>query len=133
MYPFALWRQIAILGGCFLWLTGCAPTIVGPTLPSGYRVRLPETSQTLRLHPLPLTVQVTDANGMPAEDVEVYFHVPPQWAAQVQIDPPRVATQQGQATTILRARTAGQIDIAITVEDRTAIVPVVVLGDVPRF
>lgn len=133
MYPLVLWRRIALLGGCCLWLAGCSPTIVGPTMPSGYRIRLPETSQTLRLHPLPLTVQVTDARGMPANDVEVSFRVPPQWAAQVYLDPPQVITQQGQATTTLRAQVAGRIDIEISVEDRTATVPVVILGDSPRF
>ncbi len=130
--PCTRWRTtIALIGSCLL--AGCAPTIMGPTAPSGYRVRLPETSQTLRSHPLALTVRVTDASGAPAEDVEVHFHVPSQWAAQVHIDPPRVSTQQGQATTTLRARTAGQIAVEITVEDHTASVPVVVLGDAPRF
>jgi hypothetical protein len=130
--------QAAVLGClllalCLLGSGGCRPTIIGPTQPSGYRLTLPETSQTLRLHPLTLTVRVTDASGMPAEDVPVHFRVLPEWATVAEISPPTVTTRQGQAAATFRARTAGQMMVEVMVEDLTRAIPIVVLGDGPRF
>src|SRR5512134_585146 len=105
---------------CGLLATGgCRPTIVGPTQPSGYRLTLPETSQTRRLQPLTLTVHVTDVSGMPVDDVPVHFHVPPHWQTVAEISPPTVTTRQGRASATFRARTAGDIAVEITVEDLT--------------
>ncbi len=114
-------------------LGSCQPTVLGPTTPSGYRVVLPEASQTLRAHPLALTVRVSDAAGNPVDEVLVHFRIPETWAARAQVDPPTVATRQGQATTTFRARAAGQMVVQITVEDRTVDIPITVLGDTPRF
>jgi len=119
--------------GCVGLLSGCQPTVIGPTTPSGYRVVLPEASQTIRAHPLPLTVQVRDAAGQPVDEVLVEFQLPDTWATRAQIDPPRVATRQGQATTTFRARATGQLMVHITVEDRTMAVPITVVGEAPRF
>jgi len=116
-----------------LVLEGCRPTVLGPTTPSGYRIELPEASQALRSHPLALTVRVSDTEGKPVDEVRVYFRVPDAWADRAQVDPPTVATRQGQATTTFRARTPGQLMVQITVEDRTANIPITVLGDTPRF
>ena len=116
-----------------LVLGSCQPTVLGPTTPSGYRVVLPETSQTVRSHPLPLTVRVSDASGQPVDEVLVHFRVPDAWASRAQVDPPIVATRQGQATTTFRARAAGQLMVQITVEDRTVDIPITVVGDTPRF
>ena len=127
-------RWFAVLGiGWGLLLGSCHPTVLGPTTPSGYRVVLPEASQVLRMHPLALTVRVSDAAGQPVDDVLVHFCVPETWASRAQVDPPTVATRQGQATTMFRGRTAGQMLVQITVEDRTVDVPITVLGDTPRF
>jgi hypothetical protein len=101
--------------------------------PSGYQVRLPEASQTLRLRPLALTVRVSDAAGQPVDDVEVHFRVPAAWARQAAMDPPTVVTRNGQATSTFHARSSGQMAVEITVEDRTDTVPIVVLGEAPRF
>ena len=114
-------------------LGSCQPAVLGPTTPSGYRVVLPEASQTLRAYPLALTVRVRDTAGRPVDEVLVHFHIPDAWAARAQVDPPTVATRQGQATTTFRARTAGQMVVQITVEDRTVNIPITVLGDTPRF
>jgi hypothetical protein len=114
-------------------LGSCQPTILGPTVPSGYRVVLPDASQTLRATPLALTVRVHDAAGQPVDEVLVHFHIPDAWAARAQVDPPTVATRQGQATTTFRAQAAGRTVVQITVEDRTADIPITVLGDTPRF
>ena len=116
-----------------LVLGSCQPTVLGPTTPSGYRVVLPETSQTVRSHPLPLTVRVSDTSGQPVDEVLVHFRVPDAWASRAQVDPPTVATRQGQATTTFRARAAGQLMVQITVEDRTVDIPITVVGDTPRF
>jgi hypothetical protein len=116
-----------------LVLVSCQPTVMGPTTPSGYRVVLPEASQTMRSHPLPLTVRVSDASGQPVDEVLVHFRVPDAWASRAQVDPPIVATRQGQATTTFRARAAGQLMVHITVEDRTVDIPITVMGDTPRF
>src|SRR4029434_9896666 len=116
-----------------LFLGSCQPTVLGPTTPSGYRLVLPEASQALRSHPLALTVRVSDMAGKAVDEVLVHFRVPDAWATRAQVDPPTVATRQGQATTTFRARTAGQMMVQITVEDRTADIPVTVLGDTPRF
>jgi hypothetical protein len=107
--------------------------VLGPTTPSGYRVILPEASQALRLHPLVLTVRVTDANGHMIDDVPVHFHIPQTWAAIAEVTPASVTTQQGQASTTFRARAAGQMAVEITVEDRTDTVRITVLGETPRF
>lgn len=129
---YSLW----LLGSLSIWcagLSGCAPTSMGPTTPSGYRVTLPEASQTLRMQSLPLTVRVSDEAGKLVDDVPVHFRLPADWASKAVITPPSVVTQQGQATATLRARTAGQIMVEITVEDQTALVPIAVVGDAPRF
>lgn len=126
------WFAILVVG-CGLLLGSCHPTVLGPTTPSGYRVVPPETSQALLMHPLVLTVRVSDARGQPVDEALVHFHVPETWAGRAQVDPPTVATRQGQATTTFRARTAGQLVVQITVEDRTVDVPITVLGETPRF
>ena len=126
------WFAVFVVGWSLL-LGSCHPTVLGPTTPSGYRVVLPEASQALRMHPLALTVRVTDVAGQPVDDVLVHFHVPETLASRAQVDPPTVATRQGQATTMFRGRTAGQMLVQITVEDRTVDVPITVLGDTPRF
>ena len=116
-----------------LVLVSCQPTVLSSTTPSGYRVVLPEASQTLRSHPLPLTVHVSDAAGQPVDEVLVQFRIPATWATRAQVDPPIVATRQGRATTTFRARTPGQLMVQITVEDRTVDIPITVVGDTPRF
>jgi hypothetical protein len=122
-----------MLACCLCVTGGCRPTIVGPTQPSGYRVTLPETSQTLRSHPLTLTVRVTDASGMPLEDIPVHVRIPPDWATVAEISPPTVTTRQGQASATFRARTAGYMVVEVTVEALTQAIRIVVLGDSPRF
>src|SRR5574341_1565500 len=126
------WLALLVVGWGLL-LGSCHPTILEPTTPSGYRVVLPEASQTLRMHPLALTVRVSDAAGQPVDDVLVHFHLPETWASRARVDPPTVATRQGQATTTFRARTAGQMMVQITVEDRTVDVPITVLGETPHI
>lgn len=116
-----------------LFLGSCQPTVLGPTTPSGYRVELPEASQALRSHPLALTVRVSDMAGQPVDEILVHFRVPDAWTTRAQVDPPTVATRQGQATTTFRARASGQLMVQITVEDRTANIPITVVGDTPRF
>ena len=116
-----------------LVLGSCQPTVLGPTTPSGYLLVLPEASQALRSHPLPLTVRVSDAVGKPVDEVLVSFRVPDTWATRAQVDPPTVATRQGLATTTFRARAPGQLMVQITVEDRTVDIPITVVGDTPRF
>jgi hypothetical protein len=122
-----------LLLGCGVLLSGCQPTVLGPTVPSGYRIILPEASQALRLHPLVLTVQVTDGSGRLVDDVPVHFHIPPTWEAMATVTPASVTTQQGRASATFRARTAGQMAVDITVEDRTETVHIQVLGETPRF
>jgi hypothetical protein len=116
-----------------LVLGSCQPTLLGPTMPSGYRIELPGASQALRTHPLALTVRVSDTAGKPVEEVLVHFRVPDAWATRAQVDPPTVATRQGQATTTFRARATGQLMVQITVEDRTADLPITVVGETPQF
>jgi len=102
-------------------------------MPSGYRIELPGASQALRAHPLALTVRVSDPAGKPVDEVLVHFRVPDAWATRAQVDPPTVATRQGQATTTFRARAIGQLMVHITVEDRTADIPIAVVGETPHF
>src|SRR5215468_210523 len=109
-----------------LFLESCQPTVLRPTTPSGYRIELPEASQALRWHPLALTVRVSDMAGQPVDEVLVHFRLPDAWATRAQVDPPTVATRQGQATTTFRARAMGQLKVQITVEDRTADISVTV-------
>jgi hypothetical protein len=118
---------------CGLALGNCQPTVLGPTVPSGYRIELPGASQALRSHPLALTVRVSDTAGKPVDEVLVHFRVPDAWATRAQVDPPTVATRQGQATTTFRARATGQLMVQITVEDRTVDIPITVVGETPQF
>lgn len=118
---------------CGLVFGGCRPTGFGPTQPSGYRVLLPEASQTQRLYPLVLTVRVMDSQGLPVDDVTVQFRVPAPWATVAEVDPPVVSTRNGQASTTFRARTAGQMAVEIAVEDHADTVAIAVLGQSPRF
>jgi hypothetical protein len=131
----ALSRRVASLPFmvCGLILGSCHPTVLGPTMPSGYRIELPGASQALRSHPLALTVHVSDTAGQPVDEVLVHFRVPDAWATRAQVDPPTVATRQGQATTTFRARATGQLMVHITVEDRTADIPITVVGETPQF
>ena len=128
-----LWVSIILGVGVGLFLSGCVPTLAGPTQPSGYRVQWPQASQTLRMHPLPLTVRVSDAAGKPVEEAEVRFRLPDAWTTQARIDPPIVVTQNGQATTTFRARRVGRLTVEVSVENLTETVSIVVLGDAPRF
>jgi hypothetical protein len=134
-------RQWALSRGvvpllCIVWglvLGSCQPTVLGPTMPSGYRIELPGASQALRSHPLALTVRVSDTAGKPVDEVLVHFRVPDAWARRAQVDPPTVATRQGQATTTFRARATGQLMVQITVEDRMVNIPITVVGETPQF
>ncbi|HEY7490834.1 MAG TPA: hypothetical protein VIH59_06965, partial [Candidatus Tectomicrobia bacterium] len=92
-----------VLACGLLTVYGCRATVMGPTQPSGYRVTLPEASQTGRLRPLSLLVHVTDAHGTPVDDVPVYFRIPQAWATAAEVTPPMVVTRRGQATAIFRA------------------------------
>jgi Bacterial Ig-like domain (group 1) len=118
---------------CLFAMASCRPTIIGPTQPSGYRLTLPEASQTLRMQPLTLTVRVTDVSGTPVDDVPVHFRIPPDLQRIAEISPPTVTTRQGQASATFRARTAGYVVVEVTVEDLTQAVRIAVLGDSPRF
>jgi len=132
-YVGSYWCAVLLLLGSVVLVGSCRPTVLGPTTPSGYRVVVPETSQTVRMYPLPLTVRVSDAAGKPVDEVLVHFQIPADWASRAQVDPPTVATRQGQATTTFRGRAAGQMVVQITVEDRTVDIPITVLGETPRF
>jgi hypothetical protein len=114
-------------------MSSCGPTLIGPTVPSGYRIRLPNASQTLRGQALRLTVHITDAVGQPVDDVPVHFRLPDTWTAVARVEPPVVHTLHGDATATFRARTAGQMAVQIRVENLSATVDVVVLGDTPHF
>lgn len=122
-----------VLVCCLLTVSSCRPTAVGPTRPSGYRIMLPEASQTVRLRSLTLTVRITDAHGTPIDDVPVHFRIPQAWAAVADVTPPVVVTQHGQASAAFRARAAGQMEVEVSVEDRTETVRIAVLGETPRF
>ena len=123
---------VLLLGSIFAG-HGCGPTISRPTTPSNYRVYVPAASQTRLGQALTLTVRVTDANGIPVEDVPVHFHLPATWTTVAEVTPPTVVTRHGQASATFRARRADRMTVRIGVEDFSALVDVVVLGDTPRF
>jgi hypothetical protein len=118
---------------CVLIWGGCTRTNQAVALPSGYRVTMPEASQTLRMRPLALTVQVTDAAGAPVDEVPVQFRMPRVSPAVAEIEPPTVVTRDGKATAIFRSRSEGRFEVEITVAGYTETVYVTVLGDTPRF
>ena len=86
-----------------------------------------------RLRPLTLSVQVTDANGVPVSDIPVSFRLAAARTAVANLDPLTVHTHHGQATTTLRAKTAGYVMVDITVEDTTETIRITILGETPRF
>lgn len=116
-----------------LMLTACQPTVVGPTQPSGYRLIIPPTLQMNRWQSLPLSVRVTDANGTPVDDVPVSFRLALPYTAMAELDPLTVHTQDGKATTTLRAKAAGYIMVDVTVEDITETIYITIVGETPRF
>lgn len=116
-----------------LLLTACQPTAIGPTKPSGYRLIVPSTLQTSRLQSLTLSVRVTDANGAPVNNVPVSFRLVRPSTAMADLEPLTADTQDGKATTTLRAKTAGIVMVAVTLEDITATIRITVLGETPRF
>lgn len=111
----------------------CQPTVVGPSKPSSYRLIVPSTLQINRLQPLALSVHVTDANGEPVHDIPVSFHLAQPSTAAANLDPLKVHTHHGKATTTLRAKTAGYVMVEITVEDITETLRITILGETPRF
>jgi hypothetical protein len=130
---FSLHPTRYLLACCLITLSSCQATVLGPTMPSGYRVILPAASQTRRLQSLLLTVQVTDAAGNPVDDVPVHFRLPENGSTRATIEPPLVKTQNGRASSTFRARTAGQVSVEITVENLTQTIHISVLGETPRF
>lgn len=125
---------IAVLcTGLLVVVSGCMPTIIGPTSPSHYHVRLPAASQIQRHQPLTVTVRVTDTQGYPVDDVQVHFRLPASWAALATITPPTAITIAGVASATLQARAAGRMALHVQVEDVSALVDITILGDAPRF
>ena len=125
---------IAVLcTGLLVAVSGCTPTILGPTSPSHYRVQLPATSQIQRHQSLTVTVRVTDTKGRPVDDVPVHFRLPAAWSARATITPPTATTIAGVATATVQSRASGHIPLHVQVEDVSAFVDITVLGDTPRF
>lgn len=86
-----------------------------------------------RWQSLPLSVQVTDANGVPVDDVPVAFRLLPATTNIAEIEPLTVHTQHGKATTTLRAKTAGYVVVDVTVENITETIYITITGETPRF
>lgn len=116
-----------------LTLIACQPIVVGPTQPSGYRINIPSALQMSRSQPLTVNVLVTDANGSPVHAIPVSFRLAQPLTAVADLAPLTVYTHHGQATTTLRAKTAGYVMVEITVEDITETLRITIVGETPRF
>ena len=119
--------------GLALMVSGlaCAPTLVGPTAPSGYQfslqaypsqIWLPNQLYTYRRHfptQATLTVEVQTAQGQLVDGVPVVFSLPPDWSPHASITPQRVITRNGKAQTVFQATTTGAVKVTARVENKT--------------
>lgn len=103
---------------------GCAPKLVGPTTPSGYRYTLSVSDPYLWINApgtLPrstaVIVRVQNAQGQPVDGVPVEFQIEPSWVQSASITPPRALTQDGSARAIFVPQTTGAARITVHVEN----------------
>ncbi|GIX46284.1 MAG: hypothetical protein KatS3mg131_0495 [Candidatus Tectimicrobiota bacterium] len=121
-----------LLSSSAFMLVGCAAR--GQSLAaSGWHVQVPAASQVRRLHPLPLTVRLSDAAGQPVDGVPVRFRPLPPWTAAAEVVPDTVVTRHGQATATFRATAAGRVPVEITIANLRKVIDITVLDDTPRF
>ena len=107
--------------------TGCAPTSLGPTTPSGYRYTLSVADPYLWINAPTLSgtlprstaviVRVQNAQGQPVDGVPVEFQVEPSWVENASITPQRALTQDGSARAIFVPQTTGAARITVHVEN----------------
>ena len=112
----------SVLGLCLVLILGglgCAPKLVGPTAPSGYRFAMRGHGTLYVGQRTALVIRVQDASGQTVDGVPVEFQVDPSWADRASVKPASVTTSGGQAQTIFRATTTGVVPVTVRVENTT--------------
>ena len=112
----------SILGLCLglmLGSLGCAPKLVGPTVPSGYYFAIRAHGPVYIGRITALVIRVQDASGQTVDGVPVAFQVAPSWADRAAVTPANTTTSGGQAQTVFRASTTGVVPVTVRVENTT--------------
>jgi hypothetical protein len=109
----------------------CAPTLVGPTAPSGYFFTLRVSEPTIWVGAVDSTlaerfpgateliVRVQNAQGQPVDGVPVRFEVEPAWAPLSSISPSQATTRNGTARATFEAQTTGVAHVMVRVDNAT--------------
>jgi hypothetical protein len=108
------------LGLCLVLLLGgfgCAPKLIGPTNPSGYRFAVIAPASILARESDEIVVHVQDAQGQKVDGVSVSFQVDPSWAGNASVTPTRTITRGGEAHTTFWAGIVGIVPIQVQVEN----------------
>jgi hypothetical protein len=103
---------------------GCAPKLLGPTTPSGYRYTLSVSDLYLwinapgtRPRSTAVIVRVQNAQGQPVDGVPVEFQVAPSWVENASLTPQRAVTHDGSARAIFVPQTTGAVHLTARVEN----------------
>lgn len=107
--------------------TGCAPKLLGPTTPSGYRYTLSVADSYLWINAPTLSpnlprsteviVRVQNAAGQPVDGVPVEFQVEPSWVENVSVTPQSALTQDGSARARIQPWIPGALRLTVRVEN----------------
>jgi hypothetical protein len=102
-----------------LGMIGCAPKLIGPTVPSHYQFAVFTPYSVIVGVSDTISVRLQDAQGQKVNGVTVRFQVAPSWANQASVMPAEVITQAGQAQVIFQGNTTGNVPVRIQVENIT--------------
>jgi Big-like domain-containing protein len=139
-YTVLRYTVLALLGlGFSCGVVACAPTLVGPTVPSGYFLSMEVSTPIIwlgastagRAEQFPtmaeVSVRVQDKQGQPVDGVPVTFEVEPDWAQYASVSPSQGTTRGGVARTVFAARLSGVVHITARVDNTTARTRITVL------
>lgn len=99
---------------------GCAPKLIGPTVPSHYQFAVLTPYSVIVGVSDTIIVRLQDAQGQKVCGVTVRFQVAPSWANQASVMPAEViTTQAGQAQVTFQGNTTGNVPVRVQVENIT--------------
>jgi hypothetical protein len=102
-----------------LGVIGCAPKLMGPTVPSHYQFAVFTPYSVIVGVSDTIIVRLQDAQGQKVSGVTVRFQVAPSWANQASVMPAEVIAQEGQAQVIFQGNTTGNVPVRVQVENIT--------------
>lgn len=102
-----------------LGMIGCAPKLIGPTVPSHYQFAVFTPYSVIVGVSDTIIVRLQDAQGQRVSGVAVRFQVAPSWANQASVMPAEVITQAGHAQATFQGNTTGSVPVRVQVENLT--------------